>query len=66
MGKVVVLFREVDIKGAVLPEKAVDKNTRKALRRWISCQGLTTIVVERHSTFVRRLLTMINWYRSTL
>ena len=34
----VSLFREVDIKGAVLPEKVVDKNTREALTRWISCE----------------------------
>ena len=64
MAKAIVLFREVDIKGAVLPEKVVlvDKNKR----RWISCRGLTTAVAESHSTFVRRLLTMINRYRSTL
>ena len=53
MAKEVVLFREVHIKGVVLPEKVVDKNTRKALRRWISCRGLTTTVVESHSTFVK-------------
>ena len=46
MAKAVVLFREVDIKGTVLPEKVVDKNTRKALRRWISRRGLTTTVAE--------------------
>ena len=34
----VSLFREVDIKGAVLPEKVVDKSTREALTRWISCR----------------------------
>ena len=28
-------------KRVCLPEKVVDKNTRKALRRWISCRGLT-------------------------
>ena len=33
----VSLFREVDIKGAVLPEKVLDKSTREALTRWISC-----------------------------
>ena len=66
IAKAVVLFREVDIKGAILPEEVVDKNPRKALRRWISCRGLTTTVAESYSTFVRRLLTMINWYRSTL
>ena len=31
MPEVLVLFREVDIKGAGLPEKVVDKNTKEAL-----------------------------------
>ena len=53
------MFREVDIKGAVSPEKVVDKSTREALTRWISCRGLTTSVAESHSILVRRLLTMI-------
>ena len=66
MAKEVVLFREVDVKGAVLSEKVVDNNPRRALRRWISCQDLTTTVAVSYSTFVRRLLTTINWYRSTL
>ncbi len=56
----VSLFREVDIKGAVLPERVVDKNTREALTCWISCRGLTTAVAQSHSILVRRLLTMIN------
>ena len=56
----VSLFREVNINGAVLPEKVVDKSTREALTRWISCRGLTTSVAESHSILVRRLLTMIN------
>ena len=38
MAEALVLFREVDIKGVVLPEKVVDKNTREALTRWISCE----------------------------
>ena len=50
-----VLFREVNIKGVVLPEKVVDKNTREALTRWNSCRGLTTAVAESHSIRVRRL-----------
>ena len=54
------MFREVDIKGAVLPEKVVDKSTREALTRLISCRSLTTSVAESHSILVRRLLTMIN------
>ena len=55
-----VLFCEVHVKGAALPEKVVDKNTREELRRWISCRGLTTgvTVAESHSVHVRRLLTM--------
>ena len=36
MVEALILFREVDIKGVVLPEKVVDKNTREALTRWIS------------------------------
>ena len=50
-----VLFRAVDIKGVVLPEKVVDKNTREALTHWISCRGLTTALAESHSILVRRL-----------
>ena len=38
IAEALVLFREVDIKGVVLPEKMVDKNTREALTRWISCE----------------------------
>ena len=34
-----VLFRAVDIKGVVLPEKVVDKSTWEALTHWISCRG---------------------------
>ena len=49
-----VWFREGVIKGAVLPEKVVDKNTKEALRRWISCRGITTTVAESHSILVRR------------
>ena len=61
MAEVLVLFREIDIKGAVLPEiDVVDKNPREALTRWISCRGLTTAVTQSHSILVRRLLTMIN------
>ena len=30
MAEALVLFREVDIKGVVLPEKVVHKNTREA------------------------------------
>ena len=55
MAKALVLFREVDIKG-----KVVDKNTREALTRWISCRVVTIAVAESHSILVRRLLTMIN------
>ena len=54
MAEALVLFLEGDIKGAVLPEKVVDKNTKEALRRWISCRGLTTTVAESHSILVRR------------
>ena len=53
-GAGVSLFREVDIKGAVLPEKVVDKSTREALTRWISCRGLIISVAESHSILVRR------------
>ena len=60
MAEAFVLFREVYIKGAVLPEKTVDTNTREAPTRWISCRGLTTAVAESHSILVWRLLTMIN------
>ena len=62
MVEALVLFREVDIKGAVLPEKVVDKNIREALTRWISCRGLTTAVAASNSIclLVRRLLTMLN------
>ena len=52
MAEALVLFREVDIKGAVLPEKVVDKNTRKALIHWNSCRGLTTAVADSHSILV--------------
>ena len=31
MAEALVLLREVDIKGVVLPKKVVDKNTREAL-----------------------------------
>ena len=55
MAEALVLFRAVDIKGVVLPEKVVDKNTREALTHWISCRGLTTAVAESHSILVRRL-----------
>ena len=41
MAEVLVLFREVDIIDAVLPEKVIDMNTSEALRRWISYRGLT-------------------------
>ena len=57
MTEALVLFREVDIKGAVLPEKVIYKNTREALTRWnISWRGLTTAVARSHSILVRRLL----------
>ena len=56
MAEALVLFRDVDVKWAALPEKMVDKNTREELRRWISCRGLTTTVAEtvaeRHSILV--------------
>ena len=52
MAEALVLFREVDIKGAVLPEKVVDKNTREALIHWNSCRGLTTAVADSHSILV--------------
>ena len=65
MAEALVLFREVDIKEAVLPEKVVDKNIRETLTGWISCGGLTTEVAESHS--IRHsyegyagLLTMMN------
>ena len=54
MAEALVLFRENDIKGAILPEKVVEKNTKDALKRWINCRGLTTTAVESHSIFVRR------------
>ena len=60
MAEALVLFRGVDIKGAVLLEKVVDKNTRETLTCLISCGGLTTAVAESHSILVQRLLTMIN------
>ena len=60
MAEALVLFREVDVKEAVLPEKVVDKNTIEALTRWIGCRDLTTAVVESHSMLARRLLTVIN------
>ena len=65
MAKAVALFCEVDIgpKRGCFTGESVDKNTRTALRYWIICRGLTTTVAESYSTFVRRLLTMINWYR---
>ena len=34
-----VLFREGDIKGAVLEARAVEKNNIDVLRRWIRCSG---------------------------
>ena len=43
MTEALVLFLEVDIKCADLQEKVVDKNTREALRRWISCRCLNRI-----------------------
>ena len=35
MTDALVLFREGDIKGAVLEERAVEKNSIDVLRRWI-------------------------------
>ena len=35
MAEALVIFQESDIKGALLPEKVVGKNTTDALRRWI-------------------------------
>ena len=56
MPEALVSFPEVDIKWTV-----VDKNTWEALRRWLSCRGITTIVAESHSTIiiVRILLTTL-------
>ena len=54
MAEALVLFRENDIKGAILPEKVVEKSTKDALKRWINCRGLTTTAVESHSILVRR------------
>ena len=67
MAEVLVLFREVDIEGAVLPEKVEDSNIREPLTRWISCQCLTTAVAESLSILVRRLIKYDkHWYRTTL
>ena len=55
MAEAFLLFREVNIKGAALPEKVVDENTKEELRRWISCRCLTTTVAESHSILVRKL-----------
>ena len=37
MTNALVLFRETDITGAVLEERAVEKNSIDCLRRWIRC-----------------------------
>ena len=54
MAEALVIFQESDIKGALLPEKVVGKNTTDALRRWIKCRGLTSTNSDNHSTLVRR------------
>ena len=40
MTDTLLLFREGDIKGAVLEERAVEKNSIDIFRRWIRCRGL--------------------------
>ena len=61
MAKALVLFREVDIKG-----KVVDKNTREALTRWISCRVLTIAVAESFDTCTKVNNYDKHWYRTTL
>ena len=54
MAEAFVIFQERDIKGAILPEKVVDRNSVAALRRWILCRGLTSTFADSHATLVRR------------
>ena len=50
MAEALVIFQERDIRGAILPEKVVDRNSVAALRRWILCRGLTSTVADSHAT----------------
>ena len=49
MAEALVIFQERDIRGAILPEKVVDRNSVAALRRWILCRGLTSTVADSHA-----------------
>ena len=59
MAEALVIFQERDIRGAILPEKVVDRNSVAALRRWSLCRGLSSTVADSHATLVRRYAAIV-------
>ena len=46
-----MIFQERGIRGAILPEKVVERNSIAALRTLIHCRGL---ISDSHATLVRK------------